>query len=100
MTAWSLLKLTVWLWLARKVVKGTRWLLAAAVAVAAWPITVVTVTGYAAAWLRGWPPTRLRRAAAWTLPTTAVWLAAQTALRRGPTALAPVSDWEHGWQHL
>src|SRR5271165_6409272 len=102
MTAWSLIRLTVWLWLARKAVKVTGWLLAAAVAVAAWPVTVVAVTGYAAAWLRGWPPARLRRAAAWALPATAVWLGAQAALLRAwrPVALAPVSDWDHGWQQL
>ena len=102
MTAWSLIKLTAGLWLARKTVRATGWLLAAAVAVAAWPVTVVAVTGYAAAWLRGWPPARLHRAAAWALPSTAVWLGAQAALLRAwrPVALAPVSDWDHGWQHL
>ncbi len=102
MTAWSLIKLTAWLWLAREAVKVAGWLLAAAVAVAAWPVTVVAVTGYAAAWLRGWPPARLRRAATWALPSTAVWLGAQAALLRAwrPVALAPVSDWDHGWQHL
>ena len=30
-------------------------------AVAAWPVTIVAAGGYVAAWLRGWPPARLRR---------------------------------------
>ena len=60
----SWVRLTVCLWLLRQAVKVVKWLLIVAVAVAAWPVTVVTGAGYAAAWLRGWPPARLRRAAA------------------------------------
>ena len=48
---------------------------AAAVMVAAAPVSVVAATG-ACAWLRGWPPRRLYRAALWCLPMVAVWLAA------------------------
>ena len=63
------------LWLIRKAFKLTWWLLLAVAAIAAWPVTVVTAAGYTAAWLRGWPPVRLYRAAAWSLPVTAAWLA-------------------------
>jgi hypothetical protein len=37
-------------------------------AIAAAPVTTVAVTGLAVAWGRGWPPVRLRRAAAWSCP--------------------------------
>jgi hypothetical protein len=102
MSVWSWVKLTVCLWLLRKMVKVAGWLLLVAAAVAAWPVTVVAVIGYVAAWLRGWPPVRLRRAAAWALPPAAVWLAVQTARRHAwrPVALGPVQDWEAGWSHL
>ena len=102
MSVWSWLKLTVCLWLLRKMVKLTGWLLLAALAVAAWPVTAVAVTGYVAAWLRGWPPVRLGRAAAASLPMTVIWLGAE--VRQQPAwpaiALAPVRDWAHGWHHL
>ena len=74
MTVWSWLKLTACLWLIRKAFRLAWWLLLAVAAIAAWPVTVVTATGYVAAWLRGWPPVRLYRAAAWSLPVTAAWL--------------------------
>jgi len=76
MSVWSWLKLTVGRWLIRKAVKGAGWLALAAIAVALWPVSLVAVCGYLSAWLRGWPPVRLYRAAAWALPLTAVWLAA------------------------
>ena len=102
MSVWSWLRLTMSLWLLRKLVKLAGWLLLAAAAVAAWPVTLVAVTGYVAAWLRGWPPVRLGRAAATCLPMIAVWLVAEGA--RQPTwqavALAPIRDWAHGWHHL
>jgi hypothetical protein len=98
----SWVKLTVCLWLLRKAVKATGWLLLAGVAAAAWPVTLVAIAGYGAAWLRGWPPARLRRAAAWSLPMTAVWLISE-ALRAHAwraVALAAPRAWEHGWRHL
>ena len=103
MSVWSWLRLTVCLWLLRKLVKLAGWLLLAAVAVAAWPVTLAAAAGYVAAWLRGWPPVRLSRAAAGCLlPVTTVWLVAEAI--RHPAwqaiALAPVRDWAHGWQHL
>ena len=47
----------------------------AAVLIAAAPVTVVAAVAFAGAWLRGWPPARLWRAAAWSLPMTGVYLA-------------------------
>ena len=76
MSPWAWLKFTIFLWLLRKTVKLTGWLLLAAAVIAAWPVTVVAAAGYAAAWLRGWPPVRLYRTAAWALPATLAWLAA------------------------
>ncbi len=102
MTVWSWLKLTIALWLIRKAFKAAGWLLLAALAVAVWPLTLMTAIGYAAAWLRGWPPARLRRTAAGTLAVTAVYLLAAAARQHGWRALAltPVRDWAHGWHHL
>ena len=100
MSVWSWLKLTVCLWLLRKTFKAAGWLLAFAVVIAAWPLTLVTVAGYVLAWRRGWPPVRLRRAAIWSLLMPPVWLA--LALRGGqPRAalLVPVRAWEHGWPY-
>jgi len=103
MSVWAWLKLTVCLWLLRKMIKVTGWLLLAAVAVAAWPVTLAAAAGYVAAWLRGWPPVRLSRAAvACLLPITTVWLVAE-AIRHPAwqaVALAPVRDWARGWHHL
>jgi hypothetical protein len=101
MSVWSWLKLTACLWLLRKTVKAVRWLLLAAAAVATWPVALVTVTGYAAAWLRGWPPTRLYRAAAWTLPVTAAWLVSLEVRTPGwLAARTPGRTWARGWDHL
>jgi hypothetical protein len=91
---WSLIKITIFLWLIRKTARLAGWLLLAAIAVAAWPVTLVMAAGYTAAWLRGWPAVRLRRAAAWALPAAVAWRAVR------PVALAPVQNWDHGWQHL
>ena len=102
MSVLSWIKLTVCLWLLRKAVRLAGWLLLAAAAVAAWPVTVAAAAGYAAAWLRGWPPARLRRDAAWALPVTAVWLFAAALHAPGwrAVALTPARDWEHGWSYL
>ena len=101
MTVWAWLKFTFVLWLIRKAFKLTWWLLLAVAAVAAWPVTVVTAAGYTAAWLRGWPPVRLYRAAAWSLPVTAAWLVDLEI--RVPGFLAardPRRTWAGGWDHL
>ena len=101
MSVWSWLKLTIALWVIRKAFKAAGRLLLAALAIAVWPLTVMTAIGYAAAWLRGWPPARLYRAAAASLALTAVYLLAGAARQRGwrAVALAPVRDWAHGWDH-
>jgi hypothetical protein len=100
-TVWAWLKLTACLWLIRKAFRLTWWLLLAVAAIAAWPVTVVTAAGYTAAWLRGWPPVRLYRAAAWSLPVTAAWLI--TLEIQVPGFLAardPRRTWAGGWDHL
>jgi hypothetical protein len=102
MSIWGWLKLTLAVWLFRQALKVTGWLLAAAVAVAAWPITVMAAIGYGAAWLRGWPPARLWRAAAWSLTMTGVYVIGQ-AIRLGTwpaIVMAPVHDWADGWRPL
>ena len=74
----------------------------AAVAVAAWPLTLVAGFGYLAAWLRGWPPARLWRAAAWALPMTAVYATGQAIRLHAwqAVALAPVQDYGNAWRLL
>ena len=102
MSVWSWVKLTVCLWLLRKMIKVSGWLLLAALAVAAWPVTLVAAIGYGAAWLRGWPPARLRRTAAWALLAALVWLAVQAVRVHTwrPVAAAPARTWARGWSHL
>jgi hypothetical protein len=101
-TPWAWLKFTIFLWLLRKTVKLTGWLLLAAVVIAAWPVTVVAAAGYAAAWLRGWPPVRLYRTAAWALAASGAWLAAVEVRTPGwrPAVLIPARAWARGWDHL
>ena len=101
MSVWSWLKLTGCLWLLRKAVKAGKWLLLAAAGIASWPVTLVAVTGYAAAWLRGWPPARLYRAAAWALPVTTAWLVILEVRMPGwIAARTPGRAWARGWDHL
>lgn len=101
MSVWAFLKLTACLWLIRKAVKLAGWLLLAAAAVAAWPVTLVTAAGYAAAWLRGWPPVRLYRAATCALLVTAAWLTAlEIAVPGWLAARGPGRTWTGGWDHL
>jgi hypothetical protein len=102
MSVWSWLKLTAFLWLLRRAVRLGRWLLLGMLALAAWPVTLVAAAGYSAAWLRGWPPVRLRRAAASFLPFTVLWLVADALELHGWRGIAPglAGDWEHGWYPL
>jgi hypothetical protein len=97
----SWLRLTVCLWLLRKAVKGAGWLLVFAVVIAAWPLTLVTATGYVLAWRRGWPGAWLGRTAAWSLALPLAWLttAAIHAGQLRASALAAVRAWEHGWPY-
>ncbi len=99
MSVWSWLKLTVCLWLLGKTARLAGWLLAIVVVIAAWPLTLVTLAGYSAAWWRGWPPARLRQAAAVSLVMPVAW-AADAALRADQlraATMAPARAWEHGW---
>ena len=102
MSIWSWLKLTAALWLLRKGFKAFGWVLLAALMVTAWPLTLAAGIGYLAAWLRGWPPARLRRAAAWALPMTAVYAIGQAIRLHAWQAvtLAPVDDFGRAWRLL
>jgi len=73
--------------------------LLAALLVAAAPVTLVAAVGLVGAWLRGWPPSRLWRAAAWSLVMTGVYLTgvALHAATWRALALAPVHDWMLAW---
>jgi hypothetical protein len=101
MSVWTWLKFTACRWLIRKAARLAWWLLLAAAAVAAWPVTLVTAAGYTAAWLRGWPPVRLYRAAAWALAMTAAWLAAlEVSMPGWLAARTPGRTWAVGWGYL
>jgi hypothetical protein len=93
----AILRTLALLWLIRAAFKALRALVAAAIVVALWPVTVVAAVAAIAAWSRGWPPARLRRAAACSLPVTGVYLIAAALQDRAwqAVALAPVRDWEH-----
>jgi hypothetical protein len=75
-------------------------LLAAGLLAAAAPVTLVAAASAGLAWLRGWPPGRLWRAAAWLAPMVAAWLAAIAVARPGwrPVAEAPYLAWRAMWQ--
>jgi hypothetical protein len=101
MSAWTWLKFVTFVWLLRKGFKLARWLAVAAAAVAAWPVTVVAGAGYTAAWLRGWAPARVYRAAAWALIVTAAWLAALEASDPGFLATRePGRAWGMSWDQF
>jgi len=101
MTVWSWLKLAAGLWLLRKAVKVAGWLLLLVAVLTTWPLTLVTLAGYAAAWWRGWPPVRLLRAAGWSLLLPAAWLAAAAVrgLQLGAAALSQELGAAPGWPH-
>jgi hypothetical protein len=68
-------------------------------AIAAAPVTTVAVTGLVVAWGRGWPPARLRRAAAWSLLMTAAWLTVTAITAHSLRAVlgAPFAGWAGSW---
>ncbi len=70
-----------------------------ALIIAAAPASLVAAAGVALAWLRGWPPGRLYRAALWCLPMLAVWLAATAIATRSASgvAAAPYRAWLSLW---
>src|SRR5262249_42277273 len=70
--------------------------------VAAAPVSLVAALAVTLAWLGGWPPRRLYRAALACLPMVAVWLvAAAIAGRSVPHAAAvPYQAWLASWHQL
>ncbi len=72
---------------------------AAALIVAAAPVSICAAVGVWAAWLAGWPPARLYRAALWCAPMVAVWLVA-IAITRGwaDVMQAPYQAWRAMWR--
>jgi hypothetical protein len=100
-TVWSWLRLTIALWLLRKTLKLTAWLLLAVIVIAAWPVTLTAAVSYLTAWLRGWPAVRLYRIAAWALVAAAAWLAALEVRVPGwAAARIPGRAWSGSWHHL
>ncbi len=85
----------VFRWLARLIA----WTVGLVVPVMAAPVTVVTLAGLAVAWSRGWPAARLRQAAMWSLPMTAVWLAVLAVRTRSLDTViaAPFTGWLASW---
>jgi len=73
--------------------------LAAALIVVAAPVSLVAAGSAATAWLAGWPPGRLYRAALCCLPMLAVWLAASAIAGRSAAqaAAAPYTAWLAMW---
>ena len=72
----SVLTVLVALWLVRKGLRLARYLVSAAELTAAWPVTSIAAVAVAGAWLRGWPPARLYRAAIQSAPMTGIYLIA------------------------
>jgi hypothetical protein len=99
---WWYLRARLVLWLLGVTGRVLRWAVLAAVLIAAAPVTLVAGVGFAGAWLRGWPPARLRRAACWSLLMTAVYLAGRALQARTwpGLALAPVRDWQAAWHQV
>src|SRR6266516_119841 len=73
----------------------------AALVVAAAPVSLVAAYAVAHAWIAGWPPRRLYRAARWCLPMVAVWAVATASAARSwwQVAAAPYLAWLAMW-HL
>jgi hypothetical protein len=65
--------------LIRRAGRLLRWVVVGLVMILAAPVTLVAGYAFALAWLLGWPPARLYRAAAWCLPMVVAWLAAAAA---------------------
>jgi hypothetical protein len=72
---------------------------AAALIIAAAPVSLVAGASVALAWRSGWPPGRLYRAALFCLPMVAVWLAATAVATRSAfgVAAAPYLAWMAMW---
>ena len=85
----------------RRLARLLRISVAAALIIAAAPVSVVAGGSAALAWLRGWPPGRLYRAALYCVPMLVVWLAATAVATRSAfgVAAAPYLAWLAMWQH-
>jgi hypothetical protein len=96
---WAYVQFRVLVWVLRAAGRVLLWAALAVLLVAAAPLTLVTAVGVFGAWLRGWPPARLWRAAGWGLPMTAVYLAGRAVQVRTwqALALAPVHDLARAW---
>src|SRR5690348_407308 len=70
--------------------------------VAAAPVSLVAALAVTLAWLGGWPPRRLYRAALACLPMVAVWLVAVGIAGRSAAhaAAAPYQAWPAAWHQL
>src|SRR5215467_11761893 len=79
-----------------------RFTAAALVVIAAAPVSLVAAGALTLAWLRGWPPRRLYRAALWCLPMVVVWLAATAIITRSwwQVAAAPYLAWLTCWHQV
>jgi hypothetical protein len=95
-SVWRLLRALAVLWLLRQGLRLARALIVAAVLAVLWPVTLTAAAAAGAAWLRGWPPARLYRAAARSSLMTGVYLIATALQGHGwrAVALAPVRDWQ------
>ena len=67
-----------------------------------WPVTLAGGYAVTLAWLLGWPPRQLYRAAGYCLPMVAAWLAALAAAgdSAGQLAAAPWTAWLDMWHEL
>jgi len=78
---------------------AARILAAAALIIVAAPVSLVAGLSAAVAWLAGWPPRRVYRAALWSVPMLVVWLAATAVAARSASqvAEAPYLAWLAMW---
>jgi hypothetical protein len=84
---------------ARAAVRIARLLVAAALIIAVAPVSLVAGGSAALAWLAGWPPGRLYRAALCCVPMLGVWLAATAIATRSAAQVAgaPYLAWLAMW---
>ena len=84
---------------ARVIWRVLRVAVALAALILAAPAVIVAAYAAALAWFLGWPPRQLYRAAAWSLPMLAAWLAAMAADGRPwpRLAAAPYLAWLATW---
>ncbi len=85
-------------WLALRAISAAA---AAALLIAAAPVSLVALLSAGVAWQLGWPPRRLYRAALACAPMVAVWLAATAISTRSlaQVAAAPYLAWLAMWRH-